>query len=80
MPPIQIQRLAPKNISIMRATVMSYIVTRDEFEGYATAVLNLIKDGKLKVNVHKAYDLKDAKQAQDDLEGRKTTGKLLLKL
>ena len=80
MPPLQIARLAPKNISVMRATVMSYIVTRDELDGYASEVLNLIKDGKLKINVHKAYDLKDAKQAQDDLEGRLTTGKLLLKL
>jgi NADPH:quinone reductase len=64
----------------MRATVMSYIVTREELEGYANEVLGLIKDGKLKINVHQAYELKDAKQAQDDLEGRKTTGKLLLKL
>jgi NADPH:quinone reductase len=59
---------------------MSYIVTREELEGYANEVLGLIKDGKLKINVHQAYELKDAKQAQDDLEGRKTTGKLLLKL
>jgi len=80
VPPIQIQRLAPKNISIMRATVMSYIVTREELEYYSAEVLNMIKDGKLKINVHEAYDLKDAKRAQDDMEGRKTSGKLLLKL
>lgn len=80
VPPIQIQTLAPKNISIMRATLMSYILTREELESYASEVLGLIKDGELKINVHQAYELKDAKQAQDDMEGRKTTGKLLLKL
>lgn len=80
VPPLQIQKLAPKNISVMRATVMSYIVTREEIEYYGNTVLGLIKDGKLKINVHKVYDLQDTKAAQDDLEGRRTTGKLLLKL
>lgn len=61
-------------------TVMSYIVTREEIEYYGSEVLKLIKDGKLKINIHKVYDLKDAKLAQDELEGRKTTGKSLLKL
>lgn len=63
----------------MRATVMQYIVTREEFEYYANAALNLVKDGKLKIKIHKVYDLKDAAQAQTDLEGRGTSGKLLLK-
>lgn len=64
----------------MRTSVMNYIITREEFEHWATEALNMVKDGKLNVKVHKVYDLKDAKQAQDDLEGRKTSGKLLLKL
>lgn len=64
----------------MRPSVMNYIVTREEFEHWATEALNLIKDGKLNVKIHQVYDLKDAKQAHDDLEGRKTTGKLLLKI
>ena len=80
VPPLNIQRLAPKNISVMRMTVMSYIVTREEIESYGNEVMKLIKDGKLKINVHKVYDLQDAAQAQDDLEGRKTSGKLLLRL
>jgi len=79
VPPFNISRLTAKNISIMRSTLMSYIVTRDEFEFYANGVLDLIKDGKLKIKIHKIYPLKEAKQAHDDLEGRKTTGKLLLK-
>jgi NADPH2:quinone reductase len=77
---MNIARLASKNISIMRATVMQYIVTPEEFEYYASLSLSLVKDGKLKIKIHKVYDLKDAKQAQDDLEGRATSGKLLLKI
>jgi NADPH:quinone reductase len=80
VPLMNIQRLAAKNVSVMRATLMQYIVTREELEGYASEVLGLIGEGKLKVNVHKAYGLEEAKKAQDDLEGRRTTGKLLLKL
>jgi NADPH:quinone reductase len=63
----------------MRSTLMNYIVTRDELEYYANLALNSVKDGKLKIKVHKVYDLKDAAKAHDDLEGRGTTGKLLLK-
>jgi NADPH2:quinone reductase len=33
----------------------------------------------LRVNVYKSYPLADAAEAHRDLEGRKTTGKLLLK-
>ena len=80
VPPLQISQLAAKNTSIMRATLMQYIVTEEEFKYYANMAISNIKDGKIKIKIHKVYDLKDAKQAHDDVEGRGTTGKLLLKL
>lgn len=58
---------------------MNYVVTREELEFYANGVLELLKSKKLNIKIHKIYDLKDAVQAHLDLEGRKTTGKLLLK-
>jgi len=64
----------------MRATLMNYIVTREELEYYASELFKLMLDGKLKIKHHNMYDLKDAQQAHKDLEARKTTGKLLLKL
>lgn len=64
----------------MRSTVMNYIVTREELEYYANDLLDLIKNGKLNIKIHKIYDLKDAATAHRDLEGRRTSGKLLLKL
>jgi NADPH2:quinone reductase len=62
----------------MRSTLMNYIVTREELEFYATGVLDMIKSGKLKIKIYKVYPLKDAIMAHNDLEGRRTTGKLLL--
>jgi NADPH2:quinone reductase len=38
----------------------------------------MIRDGDLKLRIHKTYPLADAIEAHRDLEGRKTTGKLLL--
>jgi NADPH2:quinone reductase len=59
---------------------MGYIVARNELEYYANGVLDMVKNGKLKIKIHKIYPLAEARQAQEDLEGRRTTGKLLLKL
>jgi NADPH:quinone reductase len=63
----------------MRSTLMQYIVTREELEYYANGVLDLLKAGKLKIKVHKVYELSEARSAHEDIEGRRTTGKLLLK-
>ncbi|KIX08382.1 uncharacterized protein Z518_03038 [Rhinocladiella mackenziei CBS 650.93] len=78
IPPFNIARLTAKNVSIMRSTLMQYIVTREELEVYANGVLDMIKDGNLKIKIHKVYPLRDAVEAHKDLEGRGTTGKLLL--
>ena len=80
VPPFPIQKLALNNATIMRATLMQYIVEREELEHYADQVLEMVKEGKLKIRYHKTYDLKDVKQAHEDLQGRRTTGKLLLKI
>jgi len=41
--------------------------------------MQMIVRGDLKLRIHKTYPLAEAQQAHRDLEGRKTTGKLLLK-
>lgn len=60
--------------------MFNYTVTQEEWEGYAGELFDLIKTGKLRPGVHNTYALKDVAQAHSDLEGRKTTGKLLLKV
>lgn len=57
------------------------MATREEFETYAKELLEefIVKDG-LEVKVHEIYPLKDVARAYQDIEGRKTTGKLLLRI
>lgn len=59
--------------------LFTYLATREELETYAEELFGLLQSEKVVVNVHKVYPLKDVAQAHLDLEGRKTTGKLLLK-
>lgn len=76
---IECSRLSGKNIKLLRPSLFGYLATRDEFEIYTKELLEFIEQGKLDVKIHEVYPLKDAARAQEDLEGRKTTGKLLLK-
>lgn len=80
VPPVNIMRLAEKNIRLMRTTLFQYITTREEFDTLSSELLGLVAEGKLQFAIHKVYPIQDVKQAHDDLEGRKTTGKLVLKL
>jgi NADPH:quinone reductase len=78
VPPVTIARLSAKNVRLMRPTLFQYIVTREEFETYTNELFGFIKNKEFNVHVHKTYPLSEIKRAQEDLEGRKTTGKLLL--
>jgi NADPH:quinone reductase len=66
------------SLFLTRPSLGAYIATRQELEQRAEAVFGMITSGKLKLRVEHTYPLKDAAQAHRDLEGRKTTGKLLL--
>jgi NADPH:quinone reductase len=80
VPPFDLIKLSQKgSLFITRPTLAHYTATREELEWRAAAVLGAITRGKLKLRIHKTYPLADAAQAHRDLEGRKTTGKLLLK-
>lgn len=79
VPPISIGVLGQKNLRLMRPTLYNYLATREESRRWYDELFGLIKKGVLNFHVHKVYDLKDAKQAQDDIQARITTGKLLLR-
>jgi NADPH2:quinone reductase len=80
VPPFDLIKLSQKgSIFITRPTLAHYTLTRDELEWRASDVLGAIVRGDLKLRIHKVYALAEAAQAHRDLEGRKTTGKLLLK-
>jgi len=79
VPPFDLIRLSQKgSLYVTRPTLAHYIATRAELERRAGDVLQMIRGGDLKLRIHDAYPLANARQAHQDLEGRKTTGKLLL--
>ena len=68
------------SLFLTRPTLASYTATPEELDWRANDVLNWIGQGKLKLHIYKTYPLAEAAQAHRDLEGRKTTGKLLLRV
>jgi len=55
-----------------------YTARREELLARAREVLGWVADGKLEVHIGGRYPLEDARKAHEDLEGRRTMGKLLL--
>jgi NADPH2:quinone reductase len=79
VPPLELGKLATKgSLFVTRPTLVHHMATHEELQQRAGDVLNMILSGKLSLRVEHLYPLKDAQQAHRDLEGRKTTGKLLL--
>lgn len=79
VPPFDLIKLSQKgSLYITRPTLAHYTAAREELEWRASDVLQWIARGELKLRIHKTYPLEDAQQAHRDLEGRRTTGKLLL--
>ena len=66
------------SLFLTRPTLQHYIVTREELAARAEAVFGMIAARRLQPRIEHTYRLEDAQQAHRDLEGRKTTGKLLL--
>ena len=79
VPPFDLQRLNVNgSLFITRPTLANYITNRQELEMRMGEVFKLISNGKLKLRIGREYALAQAGEAQDDLAGRKTVGKLLL--
>jgi NADPH2:quinone reductase len=78
VPPIALSVLNPKSLYLTRPGLGPYTATRAELEERAGDVLGWVASGKLNVKVHGRYALKDAADAHRELQGRLTSGKLLL--
>jgi NADPH2:quinone reductase len=79
VPPVDPQRLnAAGSLFLTRPSLPHYVATRHELLHRAREVFGWIADGRLDVRIGARYPLDQARQAQEDLAGRKTTGKLLL--
>jgi len=66
------------SLYLARPSLTHYIVTREELTERAGEVLGWIRDGKLKLRIGLEMPLAEAGEAHRALEGRKTTGKVIL--
>ena len=66
------------SLFLTRPSLGNYISTREELVERSGAVFDMMAAGKLKVRIGHTYPLAEAQRAHRELEGRMTTGKLLL--
>lgn len=76
--PLDVTLLRGSSLYVQRPMLGAYTRTPELLRERASAVLGLIADGKLDVRIGHRYPLSEARQAHEDLEARRTTGKLLL--
>jgi NADPH:quinone reductase len=79
VPPFDLITLSQKgSLYVTRPTLVHFIASREELMARSRAVFGMMAAGNLRLRIEHTYSLADAPQAHRDLEGRKTTGKLLL--
>ncbi|MDK1360413.1 quinone oxidoreductase [Arthrobacter sp. zg-Y1219] len=79
VPPFDIQRLnSSGSLYLTRPTLGDYLLTAEERQWRAHELFEMVRDGTLDVRIGATYPLAEAAAAQTALEGRKTTGKVLL--
>jgi NADPH2:quinone reductase len=66
------------SLYLTRPTLVHYTATREELLARAGDVLGWIREGRLKLRIEHEFPLSEAASAHRDLEGRRTTGKILL--
>ena len=76
--PVVNLRQLPKSIKVCYPTFLDHVPTREALLAHSAELFDLIKSGRLTIEIGGRYPLPDAAQAHRDLESRATTGKLLL--
>jgi NADPH2:quinone reductase len=76
--PFDIGVLSQKgSLYLTRPTLATYTATRPDLEATAGEVFDVIRSGKVKVEIRHTYPLAEAVQVHRDLEGRKTVGSIV---
>jgi NADPH2:quinone reductase len=77
--PVNLGILASKgSLFVTRPTLATHIASRADLVERSNALFDIVKSGKVKIETTKKYKLADAQQCHRDLEGRKTTGSVIL--
>jgi NADPH2:quinone reductase len=79
VPPVDPQRLnAGGSLTLTRPSLAHFLGNPQERLWRSTEIFGAAADGSLKVRIGGTYPLAEARRAHEDLEGRRTTGKVLL--
>ncbi|RWA76911.1 MAG: quinone oxidoreductase [Mesorhizobium sp.] len=79
IPPFSMSLLAQKgSLYATRPTLFVYNARREDLVASAEALFDVVLSGAVEIKINQRFALKDAAQAQSDLEGRKTTGTTIL--
>jgi len=78
VPPFDLSRLSVKSNTITRPTLFHYTAPRRALETIANDLFDMVRQGAVKIEVRHRYPLKDAAEAHRALEGRQTTGSVIL--
>lgn len=79
VPPFEPGILAQKgSLYFTRPTLFTYTATRADLDATAKELFDVVKSGKVKIEINHTYALKDAQQVHRDLESRKTTGSIVM--
>ncbi len=79
VPPFDLGQLAAKgSLYITRPTLFTYTAQRADLEASSSALFDLVQRGVVKISVNQTYPLRNAADAQRDLEARRTTGSTVL--
>src|SRR5262245_10587252 len=79
VPPVNLGILSTKgSLFVTRPTLATHIASRDDLVKRSNALFAVVKSKKVKIETTQRYRLADAAQAHRDLEGRKTTGSVVL--
>jgi NADPH2:quinone reductase len=77
--PFDIGILSQKgSLYLTRPTLAAYTATREDLEATAREVFDVIREGKVKVEVRHTYPLSEAERVHRDLEGRRTVGSIVM--
>ena len=79
VPPFDLLLLSQKgSLFVTRPTIMHYTAKRADLEALGAELFEVVVSGKVRIEVNQTYPLREAAQAQRDLEARKTTGSTVL--
>ena len=78
VPPVNLAAQLKGHLYTTRPSLQPYTAARQDLLALATDLFDVVKAGKVKIEINQRYALKDAVQAHKDLESRKTTGSTVL--